>query len=180
MPCQLTLVCHAATRATRSAVFPLDEPAEAASLARAEALLGALGRITHAFTSPALRARQTAEALGLAPEAVPALRDADFGRWAGRTLAEVEVADPEALALWLGDPSAAPHGGEPFTAVLDRTVQWLRSLEGRIVAVTHPAIIRAAVVHALAAPAASLWRVDVEPLSLTRLTGSGDRWTLRL
>ena len=136
--------------------------------------------MTRALTSPALRARQTAEALGLAAEVVPALRDADFGRWAGRTLAEVEETDPDALALWLGDPAAAPHGGEPFTAVLDRTAQWLRSLDGRVVAVTHPAIIRAAVVHALTAPAAGFWRVDVEPLGLTRLTGSGDRWTLRL
>ena len=180
MPAQLTLVCHAATRATRRAAFPLDEPAEPAGLGRAAALRDALGRATHALTSPALRARQTAEALGLAAEATAALRDADFGRWAGRTLAEVEQDEPEAIALWLGDPAAAPHGGESFLSVIDRTRQWLDGLEGRVVAVTHPAIIRAAVVSALAAPAAALWRADVEPLSLIRLTGSAGRWTLRL
>ena len=51
--------------------------------------------------------------------------------------------------------------------------------DGRVVAVTHPAVIRAAIVHALGAPPASLWRIDVEPLSLTRLHHGSGGWSLR-
>ena len=72
-----------------------------------------------AWTSPAARARQTAEALGLAADVEPALRGCDHGRWTGCSLAEAQAADGEAALLaWLGDPAAAPHGGESFADVL--------------------------------------------------------------
>lgn len=181
MPAQLTLVCHAATSATRAAAFPGDEPAETASLRQAAALRARLGRVTRAWTSPAQRARQTAAALGLQAEAAPALRDCDFGRWAGRTLAEVERDEPAALAVWLSDAAQAPHGGEPLAGVAARIAAWMQETarDGRVVAVTHPAVIRAAIVHALGAPPASLWRIDVEPLSLTRLHHGSGGWSLR-
>ncbi|OOL28057.1 histidine phosphatase, partial [Rhodococcus rhodochrous] len=51
---------------------------------------------------------------------------------------------------------------------------------GRVVAVTHPAVIRAATVHAFGAPAAGFWRIDVRPLAQVRLHGRGGRWSLRL
>nr|BFE80044.1 hypothetical protein GCM10020093_026450 [Planobispora longispora] len=56
---------------------------------------------------------------------------------------------------------------------------WLSAAgPGRTVAVTHPAVVRAAVVHALGAPARSFWRVDVAPLARVSLTGRGGRWRL--
>ncbi|MFC7642844.1 hypothetical protein ACFQX6_19370 [Streptosporangium lutulentum] len=41
-----------------------------------------------------------------------------------------------------------------------------------------PPVIRAAVVHALGAPAAAFWRIDVAPLARVALTGRGGRWQL--
>lgn len=179
MPIRLTLVCHAATASTRDVAFPADEPVEARSLARLTAAPWA-PRADRAWTSPALRARQTAAALGLVDAAVePALRDCDYGRWTGCSYAAIQAGEPDAVAAWLSDPDAAPHGGETLSGVMARTAAWLGAMEGgRIVAVTHAAVIRAALLHALGAPAASFWRIDVAPLTVARLSGNGGRWTL--
>lgn len=113
---RLLLVCHASTAATARAVFPGDEPLDENGLRRAAAAapLGA----RPAVRGPELRCARTAEALGLRAEPDPLLADCDYGRWRGRTLDEVGAAEPEALATWLDDPAAAPHGGEPVTALL--------------------------------------------------------------
>ena len=149
---------------------------------RPRTLARRLPRADRAWTSPALRARQTAAALGLDAAVEPALGDLDFGRWAGRTLAEVEAAEPLALAAWLADPATAPHGGEDFSSLRARVGAWLdqrRGETGRLVAVTHAAVIRAAVIHAIEATARSFGHIDVAPLSLTELTCTAGRWRLR-
>ena len=48
----------------------------------------------------------------------------------------------------------------------------------RLTAVTHPAVIRAAILIALEAPPKSFWRIDIAPASRTVLHFRG-RWTLR-
>ncbi|MFD6426428.1 histidine phosphatase family protein, partial [Streptomyces sp. NPDC060198] len=52
--------------------------------------------------------------------------------------------------------------------------------DGRIVAVAEPAVVRAAVVHAVPLPATTFWRLDLAPLSLVTLTGRSGRWNLSL
>ena len=44
--------------------------------------------------------------------------------------------------------------------------------------VTHATIIRAAIVQAIGAPPQSFWRIDIAPLSITRLSGDDGRWNL--
>ncbi|MEU9885262.1 histidine phosphatase family protein [Sphaerisporangium sp. NPDC051011] len=131
---------------------------------------------------PSQRCLQTAAGLGLEAEPVEALRDWDAGRWAGRTLADVQAEHPEDVLAWLTDPASAPHGGESLLALLDRVTAWLATLHdaGRTLAVTHPAVIRAAVVHALDAPPQAFWKIDVPPLAQVTLTSNGRRWHLRL
>lgn len=179
---RLMLLCHASTDATRRAAFPGDEPLDERAAAQAAASADSLGGFDGAWTSPALRARQTAAALRLSAREDGALRDCDFGCWAGLRLAELQEREPEAVAAWIADPSAAPHGGESILDVLRRVGAWLdarREDRGRGIAVTHPAVIRAAVIHVLGAPPPAFWRIDVEPLSCTDLRRHGDRWTLR-
>jgi broad specificity phosphatase PhoE len=55
----------------------------------------------------------------------------------------------------------------------------LSDRRGRLVAVTHPGVIRAAIVVALSAPPKSFWRIDVGPVSRTVLHLRGHAWTLR-
>jgi hypothetical protein len=51
---------------------------------------------------------------------------------------------------------------------------------GWIVAVAEPAVVRAAVVYALKAPAVTYWNISVSPLSTLELTGRAGRWSLSL
>lgn len=179
---RLTLVRHAPSQATRRSAFPLDEPLDARGLDEARALATHLGRFDAAWSSPAARARQTADALGLTASLAAELDECDFGSWRGRTLADLHAEDPAAVAAWMEDPAAAPHGGESLLALLERVRGWLdaRADDGsRTVAVTHAGVIRAAVVCALDAPPPAFWRVDVAPLSRTVLHAHEGRWTVR-
>jgi broad specificity phosphatase PhoE len=47
-----------------------------------------------------------------------------------------------------------------------------------VVAVVHPAVVRAAVLYVLEAPAESLLPVDVRPLSVVRLSAHTGSWSL--
>ncbi|WP_424186077.1 histidine phosphatase family protein [Actinokineospora sp. G85] len=175
---RLTLVSHGATAATRATAFPVDEPlADPAPLPAA-----GLGRVAVALRGPEARCAQTAAALGLAARVDPALRDLDFGAWRGRALDAVAAADPEAVTRWLTDPDSAPHGGESVAALVDRVRTWLDDRPADpapVVAVTHPSVVRAAVVAALGAAPAAYWRVDVVPLARVVLRGGPGRWSLR-
>jgi broad specificity phosphatase PhoE len=182
---RLTLICHAATAATRATTFPADEAVEAVGAAAAPlaaALAARIGRAERAWTSPARAARLTAAALGLDAMEEPALRDCAFGRWAGRRLKDVAAEDSQGIAAWLADPEAAPHGGEPLGAVLRRVAAWLDARvaeRGHAVAITHAAVMRAAVVAVLGPPAGAFWRIDVEPLGVIELGSDSKRWNLR-
>ena len=169
----LRLVAAAPTPALRRAVFggddDLDEGGRNAALA-APRLPGPW------VCAPTRAARQTVAALGGSdPAQTPALSDPDYGTWTGRALTDVQPGD------WLTDPAAAPHGGEPLTAVISRAGRWLDGQQGRTVtAVAHPTVVRAALCHALGLPADRIWRLDVTPLAVCRLAHRADRWHLRL
>ena len=178
---RLRLLCHAATAAVRTSAFPADEPIDAEARQKLASPPFRLSRAERCWTSPALRALQTAQALQLDAVVEPMLRDCDYGRWAGRSFDEVQSEEPDAIAAWLRDPACAPHGGESILALIERAAAWLdreSGTPGRILAVTHAAFIRAAIVHAIDAPPHSFWRIDIAPLSLIRLSGARGRWTL--
>jgi broad specificity phosphatase PhoE len=176
MATTLTLICHGSTDAVRRSAFPQDEPLDRFGERDCARARKGVRRFDHAWVAPELRARQTAEALGIKATVEPVLRDLDHGRWAGKALDEIE---PEALAAWLGD-AAPPPGGETVQALLERVARWMdrRVDAGASVAVTHSSVVRAAIVHALDAGVASLRRIDVAPLDMAVLSFS-NRWRLR-
>jgi broad specificity phosphatase PhoE len=182
MAMRLTLISHAPNSATRAGAFPLDEPLDEHGLTMARQAATRMHVTDRALVSPALRARQTAEAFGISATIDPLLGDCNFGGWAGRKLADVEKDEPDAVAAWVAEPSSAPHGGESIEELLRRIATWLGQQageSGRLVAITHPAVIRAAIVEAIGAGARSFWRIDIAPLTLTDLRGGDRRWTLR-
>jgi broad specificity phosphatase PhoE len=182
MLARLTMIASGATPGMRKGRFPNDEALEPQALERAQAMAALLRRADRVWTSPALAARQTAEALGLEASVEPLLAEQDFARWAGRSFEEVQAENPDGMAAWFADPDAAPHGGATLSAVAQRGAGLLERLAGEgghTIAVTHPLLIRAAIVHVLGAPLAACRRIDVEPLSLTDLRSDGHRWMLR-
>ena len=179
---RLTLISHAPTAAVRAAAFPLDEGIDEKARRDASALSGVLPQFGAAWMSPARRAIETASALNVDAKIEPLLRDMDLGRWAGRTFADVEASEPHEMVRWLSDTAASPHGGESVEALLARVGNWLRAAgerQGRSVAVTHPAVIRAAIVVAIEAKPVSFWRIDIAPLAIVELGSNGSRWTLK-
>jgi broad specificity phosphatase PhoE len=178
---QVLLVRHGPTIATRSGGFPSDEALESDGMAQAATLATALPSSHRTLCSPALRARQTAAAAGLCARTEPRLAECDFGTWAGRRLADIHAADPEAATEWMTDPDARPHGGESLSAFSDRVAAWLdeemRDPEP-VVAVTHGGVIKASVVHALRAELTAFWRIEVQPLSITGLRVCDERWSV--
>ncbi|MFC5213197.1 histidine phosphatase family protein [Streptomyces coerulescens] len=184
MTSRVTFISPAMNAALRRARFDDGRtPLDATGTAHARAAAGTLPTAARVLTSPVLRCRETAEALGLRGPAVPELAGPDMDRWRGRTLDEVSAAEPESVGRWRTDPECAPHGGESVREFCDRVAGWLaaaRDLDGRTLAVVEPEVVRAAVVHALGMPAAAFWRLDVAPLTATELSGRTGRWNLRL
>ena len=182
MTIRLLLVCHAPTTALARAAFPAAESLTGRGMREAQESAAGLSPAAAAWCGPEPACVQTAQALGLNATIEPELRDCDFGRWRGRTLQEIQDAEPDAVAAWLTDPAAVPHQGESIVDLLGRVGNWLAAAadaQGRQVAVTHPAVIRAALVTVLDAPPAAFWRIDVPPLTRMCLTGRGGIWKLR-
>jgi broad specificity phosphatase PhoE len=174
---RLTLVSHAMTDAMATGRFPADEPLNAVGRRQ----LGGVGVGTAdaVLSAPEARARETADSLGLAALVDERLADLDCGSWRGRRLDELP---PDELARWLSEPDSCPHGGESIVEVMARVRDWLAHISattGRTVAVTHPAVIRAALLTVLDASPKSFWRIDIAPASRTTLHFRGSVWTLR-
>ncbi|MCP9620784.1 histidine phosphatase family protein [Nocardia otitidiscaviarum] len=172
---RLDLVSHGMTEAMRKARFPVDEPLTEAGRRAASAC----GRLNTArvLTAPERRTVETAALMGLLGAEDDRLRDLDAGAWRGGELMTVPKED---LYAWLTDPTFKGHGGESVVDVIERTAQWLADIaaDGEpTIAITHPAVIRCALLVALDAPAKSFWRIDIPPVSITRLHYRGE-WTL--
>ena len=132
--------------------------------------------ITAVVSSPLRRATQTAAAVAEVTGGEVVIDDdlveTDFGDWEGHTWAEIQANWPDALARWLGDPSLAPPAGESFTEVFERVAKararLASSYVGRtIVVVSHVTPIKALLREALGAPAEAVYRMHLEPASLS-------------
>ncbi len=176
---RLTLMCHARTVAQKLACFPTNEPVENPALA-SDSLAGRFAAPRRLICGPELRTCQTARWFGADAQVDEALRDCDWGRWHGRAIKDLQREEDAALQAWLDDPHATPHGGESVAQLCERVAAWLQSLQatpGHVVAVTHPFVIRAALIQMMGGSAFHC--IDVEPLSVIELRFTG-LWRLRL
>ena len=180
-PTRLLLVRHGATAHSSQRRFsgrndlPLDPSGQAQAAALAQRLAG-WADIAAVLSSPLLRARQTAAEIA-ARLSLPVaeredLAEIDFGAWEGRTMREVAETDPDALRVWTDDPRTAPPGGESF-ADLEQRVRRCRNEvldahRGRTVAlVSHVTPIKTLVRLALDAPPSAMFRLHLDPASLS-------------
>ena len=185
----LVLIASSAPRSARAAVFgefggrDLDDAF--LDPIRQSARRG-VSDTNPAWTAPGAAASQTAVLLGLPWATDQGLRGPDFGAWQGRMLDDVGVSEPEAMAAWARDVTAAPHGGESLAKLVTRLRDdvLLRAATStaaaRTVAIAPSLVVRALIVGALELPESAVLRLDVEPWSVTTLTHHGGRWNLRL
>ncbi len=179
---RILLVCHASTEATRRAAFARDEPLDSAG-SSAAAAAERIGRHSVAVRGPTLRCEQTTQLLGIDASVDPALDEWNMGVWAGRTIGDLLDADKDLVERWRHDEDFCASGGESLTQLLDRAHEWLTAFTGtglRVVAVTHAAVIRAAIVGSIGASPEAFWLLDVPPLARVSLSEMGGRWTLQV
>ena len=120
------------------------------------------------YTSPRVRALETAEAiaavLGRSPAVDEGLRELDFGELEGRTYDEIAASEPELYRAWMTTPTQVRFpGGECFADLKARSVAALerirRGHENAIV-VTHGGVLRAGVAAWLSMPDEAIFRLD--------------------
>jgi len=181
LPTRITLISHAVTLALRHASFPLDESVTEGELEKIAATGWAAPRAQQVCCGPERRTWQTAKALGLQPTEASEICEINYGMWGGKQIDVIQASDPAGLAAWLTDVQATPHGGESVAQLIARVGAWLekQTNAGHTVAVTHPAVIRGAILCCLQAPLTSFWRLDIAPLSVTDLRFNGRLWTAR-
>jgi probable phosphoglycerate mutase len=134
------------------------------------------------YSSDARRARETGEIIAAACqiplEVNAALREIEFGTWAGRTYADVVAADPAARAWFIDPNTGAPPGGESIAVAAERVLRVMRALahgDGeRVAIVGHAGSLRLAIAQALDMKLSSYWRLRLDCASLSVLTWAAD------
>jgi alpha-ribazole phosphatase len=147
----------------------LDVGLSAAGRAHAVALAAQLceALYTHVWTSPRLRARETAEPLarGMTVAIHDDLREIDFGELEGRSYDEIAGSDPELYRAWMETPTRVRFpGGESFSDLKRRAVAALEEIRARsdvALVVTHGGVIRAGLAAWLGMPDEAIFRLDV-------------------
>jgi broad specificity phosphatase PhoE len=106
---------------------------------------------------------------------VASLRELDFGELEGRAYDEIAVSDPELYERWMTAPTTVRFpGGESFADLQERVdagiAELLRAHRDELVVVaTHGGVVRAVLRSVLELPAERIFRIAVEPASVTTL-----------
>lgn len=181
-PTRLLLVRHGATAHTASGRYsgqgdvPLSPAGEAQAAAVARRVAALVADPAAVVSSPLRRARATADAVaaryGIPVTVDSDLAECDFGAFEGLTFGEVSARFPTELQAWLADTAVAPPGGESFDAVAERTAAATARLRERhrdrtVVVVSHVSPIKLVLRDALAGGAAVLYRIHLDPASVS-------------
>ncbi len=168
----------------------LDEVGRAQAAALAERL--STLPIAAVYASPALRARQTAQAVArrhrLPVRQRSLLRDLDYGRYAGALLSDVERLDPGLIDRWRAAPDKVVfEGGESLAELRGRITKFIdetarEHADATVVAATHDSPVRVVASLALGIDDSQHTREHLRtPLaSVTLLEVDGEKLTLAL
>lgn len=171
-----------------------DPPLSAAGRDQAQRAAGSAllrgGAFTEILTSPMTRCQETArlvaDALGVSVVVDWDLREMDFGLWEEMTFDEVQDRYPEDLRRWKQSAWATPTGSsESFAAVVDRmgtaAERFASDYAGAsVLAVTHITPVKALVAHALGAPPAALFHMELSSACFSRISYTGGEASVRL
>jgi broad specificity phosphatase PhoE len=159
-----------------------DIPLNDRGRAQAQKLAARLSRepLAAVYASSLRRCVETAALLaaphGLAPVALDALAELDFGAWDGMQRQEIVARYPAAWAAWVADPATvAPPGGETAYAALGRARAALDQIVARhegqtLLVVAHKAINRLLLCDLLGVmPRHYRARIGQRPCALNRI-----------
>jgi probable phosphoglycerate mutase len=152
----LYMVRHGQTVASRENRFSgsSDPPLTNVGEAMAEAFAKSYASLTWEaiYTSPMLRARQTADALsrltGVQANVEDGLKEIDYGEWEGLRQVDVKERWPKAFEYWADDvASRGTPGGETAFHVAARAMRVVEAIrtrhqQGNVLIVSHKATLR--------------------------------------
>jgi len=142
-------------------------------------------RIRAVITSPVLRAKQTAEAigakLGLKVQEAEALAELDYGEWVNRDIDELIAENADLWREYRTRPDRTSFpGGESIQGASKRIGAFADGLtktigEGRVAIVSHADVIKIAIVHLLGLDLRHVARFSIDncAVCMLRLTESG-------
>lgn len=151
---------------------PLDEVGRQQAQRLATRLVPLLGDDDLVISSPLVRARATAAALGRDADVDERWIEMSYGVFDGLPQGDVS---PDVWAKWRNDPYFAPDGGESLAAVTERVHRAcddLRDLASgrRVVVVSHVSPIKAAIAWALGTDESASWRMHLDTAAVTRIS----------
>lgn len=132
-------------------------------------VLAPLG-VTHLFSSPLVRARQTAQCLAdrlQQPIAeLPDLREVGYGDWEGKTFGEIR-SHPVAQQVFNDPVNATFPNGESLVEVQQRgvrAIEWVRTTypQGLVALVSHGDVIRTVLAHYLGMTFNDYRRINID------------------
>lgn len=166
----------------------IDDPLSEKGWAQMRAAVAGHGDWQRIITSPLRRCRDFATELagqrGLPMHVEHDLREVGFGRWEGKTKAELIAEDADGFHAFYRDPvHARPAGAEPLDTFARRVAASLDRIAAtytgeHLLVVAHAGVMRAALVHAIAAPPACMYRVNIKNAALLRIRSSDGGYVL--
>lgn len=178
----ITFVRHGETAANRArlALGRADPPLTDFGHRQAHSLAVRLADVGAArlLTSPLLRARETAaaigDAVGLEVEIDDRLVEMDYGDWDQRSFGDIPAED---LARWRQDAAFTPPSGESLVSVGARVAPLCQEFidAPTVIAVSHVSPIKAAVLWAMDADPLLAWRMHLDVASITRVGAPNGR-----
>jgi len=142
--------------------------------------------VTVLYSSPLIRARETAEAVGrhtgCAVQVLDDLNDLDCGKWQGLSDPEVKAKYPEERRLWL----SAPHlvtlpGGESLVDVsarVSRALELALKQDGVVVLVSHRVVHKVAICSLLGLDNSHFWDIRLDLAGITEFECTARRRVL--
>ncbi len=140
----------------------------------------------HFVASPLIRTRKTMELIrtnmGLSSDGYATddrLKEVHFGDWQNKTWDEVRQETPGAVEQREDNKwhTVAPgHGGESYAMLYDRIVDWLNSLKGNTVCVSHGGINRCLQKHFLQLPEKDTNRIIVPQDQIMSIKNNEIEW----
>jgi probable phosphoglycerate mutase len=196
MTTTLILLRHGATAANRrrpyilQGLHPDSELVEAGrAQARAAGVALRAFQITHIYSSPLKRARDTAQAVAdqfrLPVQVEPGLVEADVGEWAGLSWAEIERRWPAEYLAFRQDPEENGYvGGENLTQVRERVLPVVEGLRAAhsgecLLLVGHGVVNRVLLGYWLGLPQAQARRLPQDNAGFSRVDFCGETASVR-
>ncbi|HEX3550653.1 MAG TPA: histidine phosphatase family protein [Candidatus Elarobacter sp.] len=165
----------------------IDAPLSELGRRQADALAGAMVAhgVRRVVSSPLSRCVETAapaaRLAGVAVETDERLIEIAHGTWEGRLRDEIAANDPDRYRAWRSDPArVAFENGETLSDVLARWRDFAGTFRPRVptLAVTHDAVVRAALLDAHGRTLDAFWDSHVANGAYATFEVDDDGWTL--